>query len=123
MRCPTCGNEIYTNERMCSNCGENNENYVEPVVVRTQPTENQSYYPNMQYQEKNEYHVHVTPTNTNQSSAGLIFGILGLFFFGFIFGILALVYAKNDKNPAAAKVLGIIDIVGWLLVIIILSSI
>ena len=27
MRCPCCGREVASNERCCSNCGENNEYY------------------------------------------------------------------------------------------------
>lgn len=62
----------------------------------------------------------------------LIFGIIGLFCFGFIFGFLALRSANQaietidtyevarDKRglAVAAKVLGIIDIIGWALLML-----
>ena len=34
MKCNMCGKEVSRIDRYCNNCGENNENYVEPVVVR-----------------------------------------------------------------------------------------
>lgn len=34
MRCPNCGNEVFENERICSNCGENNANYVTSAPVQ-----------------------------------------------------------------------------------------
>lgn len=36
MKCPNCGNEVSVNEKICSNCGENNESYIAPM----QPIDN-----------------------------------------------------------------------------------
>ena len=33
MKCPCCGREVSSNERYCSYCGQNNEDYLEPEVV------------------------------------------------------------------------------------------
>lgn len=57
-----------------------------------------------------------------QGCVGLVFGIIGLFIFGIIFGIIALATAKNDAHPTACKVLGIIDIIGAILCLIIYNS-
>ncbi|MEA5061014.1 hypothetical protein SDC9_133649 [bioreactor metagenome] len=59
----------------------------------------------------------VTPTQINQKgNTGLVLGILGIFFFHLIFGILALVFSKKDKNPSACIALGIVDLVIWIFV-------
>lgn len=42
MKCPNCGNEVSVNERICSNCGENNENYIAPVQTIDNYTNNGS---------------------------------------------------------------------------------
>lgn len=56
----------------------------------------------------------VTPVQVNQKgNTGLILGILGIFFFHIVFGILALVFSKKDKNPSACIALGIVDLVIW----------
>ena len=48
-----------------------------------------------------------------KGNTGLVLGILGLFFFHLIFGILALVFAKKDKSEGACIALGVIDLVIW----------
>lgn len=56
----------------------------------------------------------VNPVQVNQKgNTGLILGILGIFFFHIVFGILALVFSKKDKNPSACITLGIVDLVIW----------
>lgn len=48
-----------------------------------------------------------------KGNTGLVLGILGLFFFHLIFGILSLVFAKKDKSESACIALGVIDLVIW----------
>lgn len=35
MKCSCCGNDVSKTERFCSVCGENNENYEEPKIIKT----------------------------------------------------------------------------------------
>lgn len=59
------------------------------------------------------------------ATGAMVCGIIGLFFFGFIFGIIALVQGNKAKRlgfiggkATAGIVLGIIDIIGWVLLMI-----
>ena len=119
MYCKQCGFEVSQQERLCSNCGENNDNYV-PVAKNdyqeiNQSTLNQNYNQS-QYQQEYKYQQQYAPT----SSAALICGIISIFFAGLILGIIGLVLASkpNAAHKTAARVTSIIGIVGWALLVI-----
>lgn len=113
MYCKQCGFEVSRQERLCSNCGENNENYSPEVRSESQgsgqPAFNQNYY-QIQYQEKEE----------PKSSAALVCGIISIFFAGLILGVIGLVLASkpNAEHKTAARVTSIVGIVGWVVLII-----
>lgn len=92
--CTNCGTELTIDQEYCTYCGR-------------KQNINQSQQP--YYQEVNSNNQHIEET----SNTALLFGILGLFFAGFIFGIIAIVLSKNpeQKNKGAAKTLGVISIV------------
>ncbi len=59
----------------------------------------------------------------------LIFGIIGCFFFGIVFGIIAIILGvmgrKSDDTPMIATIgmiLGIIAVVCWILSVVLLIS-
>lgn len=56
----------------------------------------------------------VNPEGKSKADYALIFGIVGIFFFSLVFGILALVYAKKAEelgaDAKAGKILGWVDI-------------
>lgn len=112
MKCPNCGKEVGVNEKICSFCGENNDYYIEPVTPEVEVKESGYYSPN----NNSNPIIFIQPSNnptTTKSSAGLVCGIIGLFFAGVIFGIIALSLSNKPNNafPTASKVLGIIDII------------
>lgn len=74
------------------------------------PYQNQQPYNNAPY----GYTPAVNPEGKSKADYALIFGIVGIFFFSLIFGILALVYAKKAEELGAdakvGKILGWVDI-------------
>lgn len=103
MKCNHCGANLPDDAKFCSNCGSHV--YHDPA---NDPFEN--YGVQSPSQEKKP-----------ESSAGLVLGIISLFFAGIILGILAIVYSTkpNQKNAKAAQILGIIGIIGGIIGIII----
>ena len=97
--CVNCGNKVESHQRFCPTCGAQNE------YSFTSPGSTVSEKP-------------------KESSAALVCGILSLFFAGFILGVIALVLAskENAAHKTAARVLGIIGIVGWVIFIFIYSG-
>ena len=129
MKCPCCGREIQSNERMCSYCGQNNESYVEPVVHTpvVQPRNNEYYNPNRRSTTTNNTtYVYVQPTQTvdepNCTFAvlSLIFGLLGGWL-GLMFGIIGLTKYKHEGKRAMC-IIGIIAWAFWLVLSIVLLS-
>jgi len=71
------------------------------------------------------------PKTNGSALAGFILSLVGLFIFGFILGVLAIIFSaiglgKIKKDPAkwkgkgmaiAGLIIGIVDIIGWLIVI------
>lgn len=77
----------------------------------------QNYYQQDMYQQSFNNQVN-TPDLENKATMALVFGLIGLFFAGVIFGILALVNANackkagyTDGKVTAGFVLGILDLV------------
>lgn len=101
MYCSNCGNSFQANEKFCSNCGHPRE----------------MHPGNQAHQYGSGQHVQTQET----SSAALVCGILSLFFFGLVLGIIAIVLAKRpeSRNKTAARVTGTIGIIGWTIGIII----
>lgn len=124
MKCPTCGREVAQNEKICAFCGENNEYYIEPVTtILYEPKSSFNQNNQTGNQQPNIHHTQNTVIVTqNKSSAALVCGIIGIFFAGLIFGILSLTLSTkpNCSHPTAAKVLGIIDIVGFFIYFLLL---
>lgn len=92
--CTNCGNEMTNDQEYCTYCGR------KQTINEPQQPYYQGVNPNNQ-------------TKEETSNTALLFGILGLFIAGIIFGILAIVLSNNteQKNKSTARTLGIIDIV------------
>lgn len=92
--CTNCGNEMTNDQEYCTYCGR-------------KQTINEPQQPYYQGVNSNNQ------TKEETSNTALLFGILGLFIAGIIFGILAIVLSNNpeQKNKSTARTLGIIDIV------------
>lgn len=118
MKCTLCGKEITQQDKVCPVCGENNDQYVEPVVAKpVHENTNYSQYYQQQSNQNTVPNIHYTQNTLvvteKKSSAALVCGIVGLFIAGIILGIIAIVLSNkpNASNPTAAKVLGILDII------------
>ena len=86
MRCSCCGSEVGDDERFCSNCGQNNESYVERkpierVEIYHQQPNNSSYgQPQTTFHQTNIYQqttYHVTKPESGVTIAAKIFMIIG----------------------------------------------
>lgn len=101
MYCSNCGAKV-GDSKFCSNCGMEQKR-------STQNTNDPFAY---QYQKQAE------PT----SNAALILGVISLFFAGIILGIVAIVlsYRPEAKDATAARVLGIIGLIGGIISIVLM---
>ncbi|MGI6378026.1 MAG: zinc-ribbon domain-containing protein [Bacilli bacterium] len=101
MFCKNCGQELDDSSKFCPYCGAENT----PVVK----IEENELPPNNDGE--------VTPTK----SSALVLGILSLFFFGVIFGVIAISLSKDplQKNRGAARILGAIGIISWAILLIV----
>ena len=104
--CPFCGETIKKSAIKCKHCG----NYLDKTIE-----------------------TYAGPSQNAQGAvAALVCGLIGLFLFGFILGFVAIGQGNKalkqiEANPAlkgqgmakAGKVIGIIDIIGWVIAIII----
>lgn len=115
MNCTKCGHEVARKDRYCAYCGLLNEYYYDP---EESTNSNEQRQQNAFYTDRSSYAVQT------ESSAGLICGIIGIFFAGIILGIIALVLSSkpNCAKPTAVKVLGVVDIIGAILVLMWLYS-
>jgi predicted amidophosphoribosyltransferase len=108
--CTTCGYELRSNATYCSSCGKDvEERKVENTI---------DYRESTNYNSNRKYYV------STESSAGIICGIIGLFIFGFILGIISIILSTkpNNKYPVGSLILGIIDIIGAIIGVIILNQ-
>jgi len=115
MFCSNCGKEINEVDKFCQNCGTSVENGVAPETVNTQ------------YNQTNN-----NAGKTNPSAiAGFVCSLVGFLFAGIILGTLSICLGvsakkhiaifKNEKGEGlatAAIVIGIIDLVGAILIVI-----
>lgn len=99
MYCSNCGKEQPDNVKFCTECGKELRSEAD-VFAASQGAQGK-----------------VEPTK----SSALVYGILSLFIFGFILGIVAIVLSRKEdqKHRTAAMVLGIIGIVGWVIFMVI----
>lgn len=95
-KCINCGNEM-NEQGKCTSCG---------YEIETAEQQERSF--------KDLKTDNTTKAPSIRNNKGLIFGIAGIFFFflGFIFGILAILYSKNDDHPKLALGLGLFNLIG-----------
>jgi hypothetical protein len=106
--CTNCGNQVLESTQICDYCNA----ILTPDGIYSGPT-----------------------VNAPGAVASLVFGIVGLFICGLIFGILAIVKSREAKasiafNPryggggmaTAGFVLGIIGLIGWAIIIVVRLS-
>lgn len=102
--CSSCGSLIKGDDKYCPNCGK-------PVNGTSTQTFSAT---NTNCGQKYNY------SSSSLAIASLVMGILSLFFFGLIFGILAICFGYKEKDTdTKAKtgfILGIIGIVGWAII-------
>ena len=109
--CPRCGSPVKAEDRFCPKCGadltspdsstpNNNENAIHETY-EAKPADNSE--------------------NSDDSTAALVFGILAIALGGYLWGILALVFAgknPNGKYSKTAKTLAIIGMVFWTVLLV-----
>ena len=97
MQCQNCGNPILASENFCKHCGAENS-YFEPIPIQ-QPNYYQQKQPNQ--------------TSQGKSNTAFILGVLSLFVFGLVFGIIAVVLSKrpDQSNQSAANIIGWVGII------------
>lgn len=142
MYCKYCGTENANNVKFCPNCGasmleERTQNtYEQPSYEQpdySQPTYQQPDYSQPTYQQPVYNQQNYVQQNYSQipaeegkgfAIAGMVCGIISLFCFGFILGILGVVFGSIAKSKGykggmatAGVVCGAIGIVGAILVI------
>ena len=149
MFCPKCGTQNADNTIYCVQCNERMDEAQQPAYAQQQqgyqgynqqgyqpppyvPPVQQSYY-NQPYQQQQPYYGLPLPhPGDSAASASLVCGIIGIFFFGLILGIIALVQGAKAKKlgytggkATAGIVLGVIDLVGWavLLLVVIIGAV
>lgn len=114
MYCSKCGNQISENDRFCPHCGA-------PV---TQNAESETYdftrgAPAYSPENTQKFKaVHTEVANDSKSITAFVFSIISIVassFFGFIFGIVAVVLSRDSKDynklAKAAYVIGVVGIV------------
>lgn len=157
--CPNC-NAPLNGEKFCPNCGtrvnEPQPTYHDPYAQPQQPQDPYAQNPyNQPQQPQNPYNQPQQPQNpqdpfayppqapyeyreqqqqkNNKATTALVCGIISLFCFGFILGIIAIVNGVQAQNELkktnsssgaaiAGIVLGIIGLVGWAIAIFFLPS-
>jgi len=105
MFCPKCGTMQDDKAQFCMSCGTN--------IANTQQSSQQSFQQSFQQ----DYQQTAQPGN-GAATVSLICGIVGLFFFGLILGIIAIIQGNSARKQGyvGAKatigiVLGILDVV------------
>ncbi len=113
--CKKCGAGLEDNQQFCSSCGTK----VGSDIGETQECSinNQQSGPQQTYKQESPAH--------GQAVASLILGICSLFCFGFIAGVLAIIFgamakSKGNTEPKATAgiVLGVIGIIAWIVIVV-----
>lgn len=97
MKCTMCGKELSQSDRYCPNCGENNEAFVEPRVIREEPPLSNPYH--------QPTYPAASPYNPTDDKLSVVEGIFS--FFIPIVGIIIYFVSRKDKPQAAKKALTI----------------
>lgn len=131
MKCTNCGADLSYNEKICSNCGENNDSYMPPAphyeqVESGDSRQNYSEEPQDPYiaTESQQHNTNVNQMVKSEESwlyaiLALIFGALGGWL-GLLFGIIGLIRYK-ELNESGKRVMCGIGIGLWVFWIIILA--
>lgn len=118
MICTKCNAPNSGSAQYCDRCGA-------ALPLQTQNTEVQHPSPFQQEEQVDSYgraqYIHsVDPQAESAASTAQICGILGIFLFGFVLGIVAIVQGKKahrlgytGRKASAGITLGIIDIILW----------
>ena len=117
MKCNQCGKDIYSSDRYCSNCGENNDNYVISVTNEIEETV-QPFYNKTAESVTNIYIENQQPQVIETSTFGvlaIVFGALGGFL-GLVFGIIGLSTYKNPSNRRNCGI-GIGLWIAWMIIL------
>ncbi len=127
MRCPCCGNEVREDERYCSHCGQNNENYtgskpiekveIYPAGNSSGSSQSQTTYQQPAYQQQNGNQQSNTKPAKESSALGIcaiIFGVLGGWL-GLLLSIIGLCTYKTPEQRLKCKI-GLGFVIGWAVV-------
>jgi len=124
MFCEKCGTEITNGSMFCHNCGTK-------INTDAQAAQEEPIKYNMGSTANNNTSAPKAASPSPFGIASLVTGIVGLFFLGIVFGILAIIFAsiakKNnggvrDGLSTAGLVMGIISLVVWLITIIVAAA-
>jgi hypothetical protein len=132
MKCTNCGYPNNRGESVCVHCLKPLEGaFVDPNASQTshwshsQPQPAQQFNNNQFNNSNNQFPIqmnHPGFEGERFATGALVCGLVGLVFFGFIFGIIALVMAKKAKKlgvsngkTTAATILGWINIIGGII--------
>jgi hypothetical protein len=123
--CTNCGTELDPSWRTCPNCGSPLDDSISQASSISQPTVQApppSYAPTYAK-------TYSTGTDTNYGAIALVFGLIGLFCGGILFGIIAIIVGAigisrdtNTSIAAAGLILGILDVVCSLIFLISFTS-
>ena len=122
MRCSCCGKEIREDERYCSNCGQNNEYYVEnkPIekveIYQSSSTSTGSNPPQVGYHQTTIYQQNTYQPQPKVESGALgicaiIFSVLGGWL-GLVLSIIGLCTYQTPEHKTKCKV-GLGFCIGW----------
>ena len=110
--CPNCGAKVDPSDTYCPHCGS-------PLSSTPDHQSNHTYTGT--YEPNNNPSHRSSSQGIDYDTLTLVMGILSIFFFGILFGVLGLIFAnkanQNDTKTKAGKVLSIIGIVLWALAI------
>ena len=115
MFCAKCGAQLPDTAQFCANCGAS---VLQPYQ---QSYQNSFQQPYQDYQ---------AAAHANRAATtALVCGIVGFFFAGLILGFIAVIQANSAKKQGymggkatAGFVLGVIDVIGWAILMIMLFS-
>lgn len=135
MFCQRCGTQNQENANFCSKCGQKMNDFQTPIQYSIPYQPQNTYPPQTPYPQPQSYPPYYQQEMAMQAAANeaannaLVYGIICIFTFGLLFGILAVVQGNKANKfgyiggkATAGIVLGIIGIVGWAIVIIMIFA-